>query len=79
MPFPCETLENGFASAPLPLAAYSASSGTFPPPSGRGTEWDGVTIFAYASPGARVKFRHTAQSRIVELNRSSRWQVTISI
>jgi hypothetical protein len=37
MPFPCETLENGFASAPLPLAAYSASSGTFPPPFGGGT------------------------------------------
>jgi hypothetical protein len=79
MPDPCAKSSDGLTSAPLPLAAYSASSGTFPPPSGRGTEWDGVTIFAYASPGARVKFRHTAQSRIVELNRSSRWQVTISI
>ncbi len=30
-------LSDDFTNAPLPLAAYSAASGTFPPPVGGGT------------------------------------------
>ncbi len=38
---PSYTLVDGFASAPLPLAACSAASGTFPPPVGEGTNKKG--------------------------------------
>jgi hypothetical protein len=38
MPNPSAETEDSFTRTPLPLAAYSASSGTFPPPAGGGTK-----------------------------------------